>query len=894
MFTRLIAAALISLLITPGQAFCREKPVHFTLTYTTTHGGLKEAVPPGKEGLPKLGLALAGGGAKAAASIGILKVLAKEGIPVSAVSGTSMGALVGGLLAAGYGPEEIERIFLANDWNDIFKDTPSRAFLTQEQKEAGSRHLLEFSFKDGRFMPPTGLSAGQKLANLLAAKTLAASFQAGLDFDKLAIPFRAVAADIETGETVVLKRGLLHDAMRASAAIPLAFQPVEVGGRLLVDGGLVNNLPVDIARSMGAEVVIAVDSSSKLETREKLTSLVEIMSQSISIEVHKESRRQAALADLVITPDTSAYSFTDFPKMTEIVRIGEEAAREALPHIRELMKQKAGPRPKGERFSITSLAVRGNRSVPEATIRFAMSAALAPRTAGREDVLSAMAEVYKLGYFADVVLDLEKQGESYGALLTVAENPVVAAVDITGNRMVPSREIMAEVEGQVGKPLNVARLSSALDRIVERYRNKGYLLVRVDRAGMKADGSTLEIALYEGRVDSIQVEGRKKTKPSLIRREVRTRTGGPLNFDILAQDIQHLYGLGYFESLSVDMAKGPQGGVDLTLKIREKPTAKVRLGLRYDLEDSFTGLTDVVVDNITGRGIKVYLNMRYGNYSDVTLGYYSPVFLRSYFVHTLEAFYRQRDYFTYLDKKKTGELEVIRTGLDVAFGYQWFKFGDTYIRYRYSNDSSEDPLGLSLPQESIHIGSWAFLTTIDTRDSNTFAHRGFLFKGSYETAAPAYGSSIEFTKTSAHAQGVIPLGERHSLIFEGSFGIGSGEIPYHEKFGIGGADYLISTPLPGYQRREFVGSNLVNYSLSYRWKIKEYQLNVVKAIYLGLGGHAANVWDSRDQMSFSASDLKKGAGIGLYADTIIGPVRLDFGAGEDHRYTVYFSAGFDF
>jgi outer membrane protein insertion porin family len=429
---------------------------------------------------------------------------------------------------------------------------------------------------------------------------------------------------------------------------------------------------------------------------------------------------------------------------------------------------------------------------------------------------------------------------------------------------------------------------------VERYRDKGYLLVRVDRAGMKADGSTLEIVMYEGRVDSIQVEGQKKTKPSLIRREVRTRTGGPLNFEILAQDIQHLYGLGYFESLSVDMAKGPQGGVDLTLKIREKPTAKVRLGLRYDLEDSFTGLTDIVVDNITGRGIKVYLNMRYGNYSDVTLGYHSPVFIRSYFVHTLEAFYRQRDYFTYLDKKKTGVLEVTRTGLDIAFGYQWFKFGDTYIRYRYSNDSSEDPLGPSLPQESIHIGSWAFLTTIDTRDSSAFAHRGFLFKGFYETAAPAYGSSIEFTKTSAHAQGVVPIGERHTLIFEGSFGIGSGEIPYHETFGIGGADYLISTPLLGYQRREFVGANLINYSLSYRWKIAEYQLNVVKEIYLGLSGQAANVWDSRDQMSFSVGDLKKGAGIGLYADTIIGPVRLDFGAGEDHRYTVYFSAGFDF
>src|SRR5574341_600554 len=344
MFMRLAPVLVTFLLVmsaTPSQG--GEKTLKLGLSYTTVHGGLRAAVSPEKKNLPKLGLALAGGGAKAAASIGVLKVLVKEGIPVSAIAGTSMGAGVGGLFAAGYSPDEIERIFLSNDWNDIFTDTPRRAFMTQEQKEAGSRHLLDFTFHRGGFMPPSGLSAGQKLTNLLASKTLAASLEADLDFDKLKVPFRAIATDIENGDTVVIRNGLLHEALRASTAIPLVFQPVEIHGRLLVDGGLANNLPVDVAKSMGVDVVIAVDASTKLEERDRRTSRVEIMGQSISVQVRRECERQAALADLVIAPDTSGYAFTDFPAMYAIIRKGEEAAQAALPRIRELMRQKAAP-----------------------------------------------------------------------------------------------------------------------------------------------------------------------------------------------------------------------------------------------------------------------------------------------------------------------------------------------------------------------------------------------------------------------------------------------------------------------------------------------------------------------------------------------------------------------
>lgn len=891
MVSRFIVSIVFCLiLLLPSVSRSKQPPVQFKLDYEILHGGLKLAVMP-PESMPRLGLALAGGGAKAAASIGVLKVLRQEGIPVAAVAGTSMGAGIGSLIAAGYRPDEIEQIFLDNDWNDIFSDRPARAFLTQEQKETGSRHLLEFTFQEGRFIPPYGLSAGQKLTNLLAVKTLAASFEADLNFNKLKVPFRAIATDIETGDMVVLDHGLLHEAVRASMAIPLVFQPVEIQGRILIDGGLVNNLPVEVVRSMGSEVVIAVDASAKLEKRERLVSLIEIMSQSISLPVRRESERQAALADVVITPDTSDYSFTDFPSMQAIIRKGEEAAREALPRIRERMKPGNGRTADPQRFRITSLAVRSNGDVSDATIRFAMASVLWPREATALDIQKALTDVYRLGHFSDLSLSLEKEGSGHRAVLAVTENPVIRSVTISGNTIISTGTILSALDWQTGRRLNTTRLSEELDKIVAGYRSKGYLLARVERTEVKADG-TLVIVMYEGRIDSISVTGKTRISRNLIRRETLTRTDRPLNFNTAAYDIQHLYALDYFESISVDMTKSSRGGIDLTLRVKEKPTNKIRLGLRYDLEDRFTGLTDIMVDNIGGRGVKLFLNTRYGNYTDITLGYRSPVVLRMNFLHTLDVFYRDRNFFIYENKHKVQELDITRRGVEFAFGYQWFRFGDTYLRYRFVSDVKTEILGTNPPEEIARIGTWAFLSTLDTRDSSTFAHEGTLFRFSYEKAEPSFGGNVNYTKTALQGQGFIPIAERHTAILEAAAGVGSGDIPYQDKYGIGGADYLTSTPLLGYQRREFTGNDLLALSAAYRFRICDYQLSLIKAVYLNLAYQAANVWNTRDDMSIR--ELRNGGGIGLHADTIIGPIRLDFAKGEQHRYAVYFSAGFDF
>lgn len=225
---------------------------------------------------PKVGLVLSGGGARGAAHVGVLKVLEKQHVIVDCIAGTSMGAVVGGLYASGLSPEDIEKELESIDWKDIFSDAPNRQELPFRRKKDAQKYLtgVEIGVKNGKIALPKGLIAGQKLGFLLKSLTLHTT---DIDeFDHLPIPFRAIAADIETGEMVVLSRGNFAEALRASMSIPGVFSPVEIDGRLLVDGGIARNLPVDVVKQMGADVVIAVDIGSTLSKREDLNTLFDI------------------------------------------------------------------------------------------------------------------------------------------------------------------------------------------------------------------------------------------------------------------------------------------------------------------------------------------------------------------------------------------------------------------------------------------------------------------------------------------------------------------------------------------------------------------------------------------------------------------------------------------
>ncbi len=288
---------------------------------------------------PRVALVLSGGGARGAAHIGVLKVLDELQVPVDCVAGTSMGAIVGGLYATGMSAQEIQATVDRIDWLDTFDDRPAREDRSYRRKRDDDLFLVKASpgFSDGKLKFPQGAIQGQKTFMVLQDLTLSS---AGIDdFDELALPFRAVATDIVSGEPVVLAAGSLAEAMSASMAVPGAFAPVRIGERLLVDGGVSMNLPVGVGRAMCGDVVIAVDISTPLLEEERINSVFAVADQLANIMTRRNTEEQLeglGARDIQIVPDLGDITTAQFDRAAEAIPIGEAAARKRLAELRAL------------------------------------------------------------------------------------------------------------------------------------------------------------------------------------------------------------------------------------------------------------------------------------------------------------------------------------------------------------------------------------------------------------------------------------------------------------------------------------------------------------------------------------------------------------------------------
>jgi len=323
-----------------GGLFVLLSPVARAETSTTpaTPGTICR-VEGGDPGRPSVGLVLSGGGARGYAHLGVLKVLEDNRIPVDCVAATSMGAVVGGLYASGLSASDMRARLEHVNLADVAFDVTDRSDLPQSQREDERYYVDSFSLGFGRngFQLPSGLVHGNRLQALLQEWT--PNIGGSVSFDKLPVPFRAIAADLQTGQMVVLDRGSLPQAIRASMALPGLFSPVDVNGRTLVDGGIVSNLPIETARSMGANVVIAVDIGSPLRPLNALSSPADVFQQMVGILIRQNvarQREQLRATDVLIQPDLGGLTFTDFENAPQAIAAGEAAARAALPQLQRL------------------------------------------------------------------------------------------------------------------------------------------------------------------------------------------------------------------------------------------------------------------------------------------------------------------------------------------------------------------------------------------------------------------------------------------------------------------------------------------------------------------------------------------------------------------------------
>ena len=325
-----------------------------------------------QEKQPKIGLVLSGGGAKGFAHVGILKEIDKAGIKLDYIGGTSMGAIVGGLYAAGYSADQIEIIIEKIDFLSLIRDQIPRNSETFFEKEYGENTMIALPVKKGIISLPKAISKGQNILNLLLE--LFDSLDGNQDFSKLSVPFFCIATDVETGGQVLLEKGSLPLALRASGSFPTLLNPVVLDGKLLVDGGIANNFPVSVMKSKGIDIVIGADVEGHLHKKDKLNSALSIMNQIMSYQMYNKTEKEKEKIDIYIHPDLSNFSVVDFDKKDEILKIGNDEAAKYSEVFKELAaKQKVKTKRvelklSNKKLLVSSIAINGSKDYTRAFV----------------------------------------------------------------------------------------------------------------------------------------------------------------------------------------------------------------------------------------------------------------------------------------------------------------------------------------------------------------------------------------------------------------------------------------------------------------------------------------------------------------------------------------------
>ena len=379
---------------------------------------------------PKIALVLSGGGAKGFAHIGVLKVLEQEGIPVDIIVGTSIGSIVGGLYSIGYTAEEIEKIARSEDWDRLLADDISRRQLSRNVKNEKQRYIISLPVNE-KYKPviPQAVVNGQNIINLFCG--LAGNVPKNADFSDFPVSYACIGTDMETGKEIVINHGFLPTAIYSSMTIPGIFLPIEHDGYLMLDGGIVNNFPTDVAKSMGADIIIGVDIRNNLHAYDEIVSMEQLMNQLINFYALKKDSANKSLCNILIRPDISGYNVYSFNSnaVDTLIRRGMEAAYSKIDEIKTLKSGYNLSAPQYDRqltvpdkWKINKLTISGNYSMNDKLILDNISLNI-PGSYSSEQIKNSIDKLYGSGFFKRVYFTIDQSEEGRVLNLILEEQP---------------------------------------------------------------------------------------------------------------------------------------------------------------------------------------------------------------------------------------------------------------------------------------------------------------------------------------------------------------------------------------------------------------------------------------------------------------------------------------
>jgi NTE family protein len=819
---------------------------------------------------PGIGLAISGGGARGLAVIGILKVLEREHIKVKLIAGVSIGSIIGGLYSCGYSSDEIERIAYQINWSELLATNPMRKTLLTTQKGQSEKSLFKLRFQGWRPVVPQAITSAQRLSRLLDKLTARGGIRSGISFDYLNPPLRVVCTDLLTGERVVLSSGSLPEALRASMAVPVAFTPAEIGGRLLVDGGLVDPIPVDVVLENAGHPVVAINVTSDLLPRSQINNVVGIADQTTTIMAIDKKQALTDLADLCITPDLRGWTATDFSHIDSLIEIGERAAEEAIPAIRELLADKKAPGNSDSAYAISQTQICDLRVMPKSYFNIVDSSALS-YNAIEYNLNRACVSGYIKEAWAELIPDSTGTTLDYHLI----DNPRIEVVRFIGATIFPSSELYSIITGRPGAVLNTILLGYDKQALENHYIKAGYNLARANAEFDTSYGS-LTFMIDEGRINDIKIEGNRKTRNYVITRHLPFKAGDIFRQDEAEKGIDGVFSTGLFETARM-VAVPDSSGITLLLKVKENRYNFIRGGARYDLEHNAQAFLDFVAGNVFGGGQEIYISTNIGEKRrGVSLNYRSDRIFKTLFTNTISADLSELKRNSYSDHKYTGFSKQISYGARIAPGRQFPQLGMISIVGELRKYEWDEP-GKTKRQEFSKIGI-GFESIVDTRDAISFPRTGKYHYFDLQFAGDLHSEKSAYTRFETSIEAYYPLTERLNFHPRLVLGASSDILPYFDQFSLGGLGSFV-----GLYQDELLGDKMVLGSVELRQRIGG-------RFYMLARYNAGNMWNNLERVRLS--HLLHGAGIGLGLRTPVGPIQAWYGRVHNGFDLFYLDMGY--
>jgi NTE family protein len=877
-FQALVVVPLLVITLTPAS---RAGEWVVSPRYSTKHQSHIAFFTPPEVRRPRVALVLSGGGARGIAQVGVLRALARHHIPVDFIVATSIGAIVGGLYASGYSVSEIESLAVNTAWDDLLSLTEDtrRRELSVDQKILGDRSLIAIRFDGLKPVIPLAVSSGQRLTEYLSTVTLQALYHPYPDYDHLKIPFRAVATDLVSGKRVVMKDGSLAEALRASATVPLLFSPIERDSMRLVDGGLVANIPVDIARERGTDLVLVVNSTSGLRTIGELNAPWQTADQIMSIMMKVVNERELQDADVVITPDIGNHLSSDFHDLHALVRAGEESAEKTIPLIEALLAEKEralfGSDTSGVRLDHPQFRV-GGAEVPDTLARLLDDEQRADTlTVSRlQSILGWLSSSFRYRSI-DAVIDTT--ADTTHVTIRLTPFPVVRRVEFSGAHLISGNLLEQPFSRDIGRAFNPDSAELSLEELLSLYRQRGYSLARVDTAVFDTATGTLAATLNEGIIRSIDVQGGTRSRDPFVLGEFPLEPGDVFEIEKAKYGISSIRSTTLFEFVYLEVGYLPSGSA-LTIRLRERPSQLVRIGLRADNERGLQGLLDVRDENFQGSGMDLGLTVAGGerNFESV-VGYKVPRLLGSDLTFGVEGFYRTVDTYLYADgtigeanhwsRIRVGEYRDIRYGFGLSFGTQLERLGKSTVEFLLQDIESQsldraDNLEGRYPLSLIRLRS-----VVDSKDRDPFPTRGVGLSLAYEFAFQAFGSTISYSSLSMMYETYTTWDGRHTFHPRVTMGFADKTMPLPQQFRLGGRESFM-----GLHEDDERGRQLLLLNVEYRYLLP---FKVIVDSYLRLRYDLGTISAVPEEIKFST--LHHGIGVEFALDTPVGEAALGVG-----------------